>query len=178
MKTQLVLAICLALILGSCENDLAKVRSLKTDEHSPSEVLTDAIVLYSDSAILKARLSAPKMEHYIHDEPYVELTEGINLVFYNQYGDITSHLTANYAINFEKEARLEAKGDVVLINEDGEKLNTEYLIWNQRTEQIYSHVFVKITTADEIIMGDGFQAHQSFDKFKISDIHGTILVKE
>jgi len=178
LKTANLLSLCLALILGSCENDLAKVKSLKTDEHSPTEVLTDAVVLYSDSALVKARLAAPKMEHYVGKESYVELTEGINLVFYNQYGEITSHLTANYAINFEQEGRLEAKGDVVLINEIGEKLNTEYLIWNQRTEQIYSEEFVKITTADEIIMGDGFESNQSFTNFKITHIHGTILVEE
>ena len=148
------------------------------DEKFPADVLSDAVVLYSDSAILKARLTAPKMEHYLGKEPYVELTEGINLVFYSEDGEITSHLTANYAINYERQDRMEAKGDVVLINEVGEKLNTEHLIWNQKEERIYSEEFVKITTADEIIWGEGFESNQSFTNFKIKHIKGTILVED
>lgn len=154
------------------------VKSFIEGEKFPAEVVQDAIVLYSDSGIVKVRLTAPKMEHYYEKRPYVELTEGINLVFYNSYGKVTSHLTANYAINYENEGRLEAKGDVILINEVGEKLNTEHLIWLQKEEKIFSEVFVKITTADEIIMGDGFESNQSFTKFKITHIKGTLLVDE
>ena len=178
MKTRLLQAISLLLVLGSCENDLAVVESLHIDEKYPAEVLHDAVVLYSDSAITKARMTAPKMEHYMGKEPYIELTEGINLVFYDDYGDITSHLTANYAINYEQEDRMEARSDVVLINVAGEKLNTEHLIWNQKKGIMYSEEFVKITTADEIIWGEGFESNQSFTNFKIKHIKGTILVED
>jgi len=178
LKAPLLLLLSLSLLFCSCENDLAIVKSLMVDEKFPSEVLSDAVVLYSDSAILKARLTAPKMEHYLEKDPYVELTEGINLVFYSEDGKITSHLTANYAINYERQNRMEAKGDVVLINEAGEKLNTEHLIWNQKEERIYSEEFVKITTADEIIWGEGFESNQSFTNFKIKHIKGTILVED
>ena len=178
MKASLLLLLSLSLLFCSCENDLTIVKSLTVDEKFPSEVLSDAVILYSDSAILKARLTAPKMEHYLEKDPYVELTEGINLVFYSEDGKITSHLTANYAINYERQNRMEAKGDVVLINEAGEKLNTEHLIWNQKEERIYSEEFVKITTADEIIWGEGFESNQSFTNFKIKHIKGTILVED
>lgn len=178
MERVLILLLCFTLLFCSCENDLAVVNSFSVGEDFPTEVITDAVVLYSDSAIVKVRLTAPKMEHYFVEEPYIELTEGINLVFYNEYGEMTSHLTANYAINFESEGRLEAKGDVVLINELGERLNTEHLIWKQNEEKIYSEKFVKITTADEIIMGEGFESNQSFTNFKITHLKGTILVEE
>ena len=179
MKHFAYLLIFLPMVFNSCENDLAKVKSLTAGEKFPTEVVKDAVVLYSDSAILRVRLTAPKMEHYHEEEePYVELTEGINLVFYNELGEVTSHLTADYAINYVQFGRLEAKGNVVLINEIGEKLNTEHLIWKQREERIYSEEFVKITTAEEIIWGNGFESNQSFTNFKIKDIRGTIMVEE
>ncbi|HIN39145.1 MAG TPA: LPS export ABC transporter periplasmic protein LptC, partial [Flavobacteriales bacterium] len=84
---------------------------------------------------------------------------------------------ANYAISYEKKGTMEAKGNVVLINEIGEKLNTEYLIWNQKEAKIFSDKFVKITTKDEIIMGEGFESNESFTNFKIHHIKGTILVE-
>ena len=87
---------------------------------------------------------------------------------------IQSRLTADYAIRFEKQGKMEAKGNVVLVNELGETLNTEHLFWNENTGKIYSYEFVKITTADEIIMGDGFESNQNFTQFKIHKIKGTI----
>lgn len=60
----------------------------------------------------------------------------------------------------------------------GEKLNTEHLIWNEDSAKIYTDEFVKITTTDEIIMGEGMEANQDFSKWKIYKIRGTINVKE
>jgi LPS export ABC transporter protein LptC len=73
---------------------------------------------------------------------------------------------------------VEAKKNVVVINEKNEKLNTEHLIWNEKTKKIYSDEFVKITTPDEIIYGTGFEADQDFSRYKIMNIKGTITVKK
>jgi len=37
---------------------------------------------------------------------------------------------------------------------------------------------VKITTADEVIYGDGLESNQDFTKYKIKNIKGTIHLKE
>jgi hypothetical protein len=73
---------------------------------------------------------------------------------------------------------LEAKGNVVIINEKGEKLNTEHIVWDQKKETINSDVFVKITTNTEILMGDGLESNQSFTKYKILKIRGIINLKD
>ena len=59
-----------------------------------------------------------------------------------------------------------------------EILNTEHLIWLQKEEKIYTEEFVKITTPDEIIYGDGLEANQQFTKYRIKNIKGTIAVDE
>jgi hypothetical protein len=73
---------------------------------------------------------------------------------------------------------MEAKKDVVVVNEKGEKLMTEYLVWDEKTGKIFSNEFVKIITADEIIMGNGFESNQDFSRYKIFDIKGTIKLKK
>jgi LPS export ABC transporter protein LptC len=72
---------------------------------------------------------------------------------------------------------LEAKNDVVVINENGEKLNTEQLFWDQKEQKITSNTFVKITRKTEIIMGDGLESNQDFTRYKIKKIRGTLQVK-
>ena len=46
------------------------------------------------------------------------------------------------------------------------------------SSKIYSDEFVKITTEDEIIMGEGMEANQDFTKWKIHKIKGVINVEE
>ena len=73
---------------------------------------------------------------------------------------------------------MEAKRNVVVVNEKGEKLNTEHLIWEEEGDRITSDAFVKITTADEILMGEGLESNQSFTKYRIKKIKGTIRLKD
>ena len=98
--------------------------------------------------------------------------------FYDPQMEVSSTLTSNYAIRKEKENTIEAKDDVVVVNVKGEKLNTEQLIWNERTSKIYSNEFVKITTPDKIIFGNGFESNQDFTNYKIFSIKGTINITQ
>jgi hypothetical protein len=66
----------------------------------------------------------------------------------------------------------------VVVNNKGEKLNTEHLIWDRRADRISSDRFVKITTADEILMGDGLESNGNFTRYKILKIRGTLRIRE
>ena len=91
---------------------------------------------------------------------------------------VTSELKAKYAIHYENESKWEAQKDVVVINEKGDQLNTEKLVWNEREEKLTSDEHVKITTAEEIIYGKGFEANQDFSRYKIFNVKGRITVKK
>ena len=67
---------------------------------------------------------------------------------------------------------------MVTIDVDGDQLSSEHIIWTSKTQKISSDDFVKITTADEIIYGDGFEANQDFTDYKISHIKGVISIDE
>jgi lipopolysaccharide export system protein LptC len=63
---------------------------------------------------------------------------------------------------------------VEVMNVKGERLNTEELHWDQKSGKIYTDKFVRITTADQIIMGDGMTANQTFTEWEINRYRGTI----
>ena len=74
---------------------------------------------------------------------------------------------------------MEAHSNVVVNNyETDEQLNTEELIWDQRKEFIYSNKFVKITTGDGVLYGDGLESDQTFSSRRIINPSGEILVDE
>jgi hypothetical protein len=66
----------------------------------------------------------------------------------------------------------------VVINKEGEVLNTDQLFWDERLKIIYSNAFVKITRPNEVIMGEGFEADETFSRWKIKKIQGTIYLQD
>lgn len=166
------------IICFGCENNIKEVEQLTKVENIPLKKGKNVELIYSEDAAVKIKVSAPKMEEYANEEPYLEMSEGIKVVFYDSLKQVNTTLTANYAIHRIAKNIMEAKNDVVVVNEKGEQLNTEHLVWSQDSAKIYSDEFVKITTTDEILMGEGFEANEDFTKWKIHKIKGTINLKE
>lgn len=170
---------CIALFPSAfiaCENDLERVKLVTGRDRLPVEVSTGMTILYSDSGLVKVRIAAAEMHRFDSDSPYTELPKGVKVEFFGPDLTITSTLTSRYAIRKDRDQITEARTDVVVINQKGEKLNTEHLVWDEQKARIYSNEFVKITTPDKIIYGDGFEADQSFTNYKIYKIKGTINI--
>lgn len=178
-NSRIVLAyIAISLAFTACENDIEQVNLITSKKKIPSESGKNVLIVYSDSARIKMKLNAAQLDHYDGENAYVEFPKGVNVFFYNDQNKLESNLKANYAIRYEKSNMMEAKNNVIVINNKGEKLNTEHLFWDEKKEQIYSDVFVKITTKTEIIMGEGLESNQDFSKYKFKKIKGTINVKQ
>src|SRR5690606_41136095 len=61
-----------------------------------------------------------------------------------------------------------ATGDVEVNSyEKDQKLNTEELFWRRDKGEIYTDKFVRIETAEEILLGEGLTATQDFSSYKI-----------
>lgn len=173
----IIVFLSLSLLLA-CENDVEKINFLTGKKLVPLESTRNITLIFSDSGLVTARLISPLVERYEGDTSFVEFKEGLNLEFFNNDKQVESRLMAKYAIKYNQSGVMEAKNKVEVLNQKGEVLNCEHLVWNQSTHQIYSNTFVKIRTADEIIFGDGFESNEDFSKYKIKKIRGTINLKD
>ena len=173
----LLLLLVIAVMTG-CKSDLETIEAVTRMDEGPLESAFDIEVVYTDQAIVRMILQAPQMDRYDHEEKYLEMPQGLYVVFYDTLMKQTSSLSAKYAISFDDLEIIEARDDVIVINEKGEKLNTEQLIWDQKNEIIYSEKFVRITTEDEVTYGEGFRADERFDTWEISNPRGTIRVED
>lgn len=175
LKALIVLAF-LGMALCSCKNKMEDIEAITFVDTFPQETVKNVEIIYSDSAKVKAILKAPLYKRYVGKNPYIEMPKGVNVIFYDSIMRVKTHLTAKYAIKYDKKNVMEAKNDVVVVNEKGEKLNTEKLIWDENRRKIYTDVFVKITTNDKIIYGEGMDADDSFLKWKIQKVSGTFYI--
>ena len=169
--------ICCLLSLVSCKNSLEEAKLIISRANVKIEKGKDVQINYSDNGVVRIQASGPTVTRYNTEKPYLEFSDGIQILFYNEAHAVDSKLTAKYATAIENSKSMTARDSVVVINNKGEILNTDELIWDEDKKIIYSNSFVKITTADEIIYGNGMTANENFTDYEIKHITGTIKVK-
>ncbi len=160
-------------MLFSCQSDLQTIDELTRVDEGPMESVFNVEMVYTDQGHTRMIMNAEQMDRYEGEEPYLELPLGLHVQFYDTLGNKTSSMSSRYAISYDDPEIIEAHNDVVVVNEAGERLNTEKLIWDQKEEIIYSDKFVKITTEDEVLYGEGFESDERFDRWKITSPRGT-----
>ena len=165
-------------LLGSCENDIAKIKEFSNTEDMPEITAEGYEVLYYDSTVIRSKLQTPEMTiHSKEKEPYTEFSKGVLLSQFDSNMNITSNITAQYAKYFQTEERWEAKNKVVAINQKGDTLKTEYLVWDQKKAKIYSDQFVKIIQKDgQVTTGTSFESNQDFSEYVIKNLTGKMYV--
>lgn len=172
-----IAAIALVAMLFACQPDLKTIENITRKDNMPVESATDIRILYSTHGVLQMIMEAPLMDRFEGEEPYMELPSGFVMTFFDSLGRETSFISANYAIQYQKDELIDARNDVVVRNmETGEQLNTEQLIWDQKNELIYTEKFVKITTEEEVLYGDGFESDERFTQWIIRNPRGTFYV--
>lgn len=166
-----------AFLFNACESNIEKIQAFISPEDLPTVEAYSFETMFTDSGEVRFSIKAPKLLRYEGEgKPYVEFPQGIELVKYDANQKIISSITANYAKQFEKEDRWEAKNNVIATNAQGDTLKTEHLIWEEKEERIHTEEFVRIIRADQIISGIGFQSDQSLQNWRIKNPKGTIYI--
>ncbi|HRF77342.1 MAG TPA: LPS export ABC transporter periplasmic protein LptC [Chitinophagales bacterium] len=162
------------LVLSSCVNDMDEVNKTSKLAEPGVERGKNIELFYSEDGRVKVKVTAPAVTRVLAAPPYTEFTEGLKVDFYNDSLRVTSWLTANYGIRYESDGKTVLKNDVQVLNENNEHLSTEELIWDERKHIIYTEKFVKITTPDQVIYGEGMEADEQLTTYRIKKPQGTI----
>lgn len=170
------------LLLAACSSSTTRqdLEDYHTQADSLSvETATGVVLRYTDSARLKALITAPLTKRYPQaDEPYIEMPEGLKARFFDENGVENSWLRASYGKNFEQRKLVELRNQVHVKNKEGEELESEELFWDQRSKKIYTDKFVKITRKDELIYGEGLESNETFTRYRIKRPSGRVKLKE
>lgn len=164
----------------SCErNNIEKINTITSELNAPSIAVTNTEIIYSKNALIEVKIKSKQINRYIDiEKPYTEFPKGLYVEFYDSTQTVTSYIKANYCIYDETTKIWTAENDVVAVSEEGNTLNTEYLIWDQQKEKVHSDRYVRMTNKEgDIIHGKGFEANQDLSNWKIKKISGKISVK-
>ena len=167
-------------VLSACQNNTKEIDEItKKEAIFPTEHGKKVEILYTDSGLVKVRLTAPIMNHYTYNvkEHYTEMPKGLFVEFFNEHSEIKTTLKANYGVRYEDTKKTEVKYKVQVTNVNGEVLNTEQLFWDEATHKIYTKEFVKIITKKDVLNGNGLTANEDFTDWEIGTPTGTLTTE-
>ncbi len=169
------------ILLGSCENDIERV-GLLTDETLIPKIKGNQIeVIYSDSARVKVRITAPLFMNFPDlERPYMEFPKGMDVFFYGDSLKLESSIRADYTIYYTKERLWHATGNVIARRlSNGDELNTEEMYWDEQKEFIYSNAYTRVQNEDGTFYGkEGFTSDQHLNNWQLIGTSGTVTVPD
>lgn len=172
-----LLLFCLGAV--ACHNLKKETRQVFTQDDVAVEVAQNVEILYSDSAVVRVRVTGPLMHNHIdRDDPRQEFPAGVKIEFLEPNLSIKSTIIAKTATRYQEKGRIIARDSVVLTTAKKEKLETEELIWDEKMAKVFTEKFVKVTRPGEIIYGFGLEAEQDFSYWKITVPKGRIKVDQ
>lgn len=170
-----VILVVVSFISFSCGDDL-KDPDKEEKYEGPLIENVDVTTIYSDSAKVLVKLKAPVQQEFESGDAI--FPKGFFVEFYED-GKVTSTLKANYGELQRSTNMYVARGNVVMKNiVKKESLETEELFWNQSKDRIYTDKFVKITTPERVIMGQGLETNQQFFPYSFHKVTGTLELTE
>jgi LPS export ABC transporter protein LptC len=75
---------------------------------------------------------------------------------------------------YEHNKNVIIRDSIVIINQKGEQLKTEELVWNEQLRKFFTNKPVQIKTASQMIYGNGLEANEDFSYYQITQIKGIV----
>ena len=168
--------------LCCCTNSIEEVARLNQPDTLPDMYAKDVSISESESGRIKYTLTAPLLRRYDENEKIItRFPEGFKVVLFDSLdpGIVRTQITAEYGINDEDKRTMVASRNVIIINYlKDEKLNTEYLVWDQNLKMVSTDKMVTITTPDKILYGEGMESDESFYNWVIKKPRGEMYIKD
>ena len=162
--------ISLLFLSTSCTNDPHLVSELFEDKNLPIEIIEKSNLIHTENGLIK-------LERFVDDSSRLLFSNGFEVIFYDDSSNIISNLKAKNAIVDEVNNIMRASSSVVLSNKT-KTLETEYLIWDEKKDKIFTENDVIITTEKEKIYAKGFSSDPNFNDYTLNKISGKMYISE
>ena len=173
----ILFTVVLTLSLSSCFEKEKKLAELEVYE-GPLYESENVKIQFTDSTVVRVIINGAKQLQ--HQNGDIEFPEGIDITFFDRFGEKTSQLTAQRGYKENDSNLYHATGDVFVNNlQYKQTLKTEELFWDPEKEEIYSDKFVIVETETQFIQAEGMTAPQDFSTYEFTNpTESRIIVKE
>jgi LPS export ABC transporter protein LptC len=132
----------------------------------PAQQLFDTTMRFYDLYGLQGELTAPRVDQYISRNVFV-MPLGFSMVTWDSLGNENVTIVADSGSIAEKQRDIRAVGNVVVTSQDGLRLETDILQWDNRRQRIFTEDSVRFTTATDTLFGIGFVSNRNLTNWEI-----------
>ncbi|TYR38092.1 LPS export ABC transporter periplasmic protein LptC [Sphingobacterium phlebotomi] len=149
-KLSLPLYVLLGTILFmACENDLRDVEKIANIQQEENvNISKDVTVIYSDSAKVKAELTAPELREYPDSIAMYEFQKGVLIRFFDEESQESQRIRSEYAVQKIEEGLTEFRKNVVITMANGSIIKTEELFYDEKKQIYYNTVPITFDMKD------------------------------
>ncbi|MCP4632304.1 MAG: LPS export ABC transporter periplasmic protein LptC [candidate division Zixibacteria bacterium] len=170
-KLSFMLLVIVLVINGCANTDQQPINN--TNKEFPESEVHDATIIFTVKGVRNTVVLADYIAKYSGKKE--TFARNIKSDFYDEDGMHTSYLVADSGWIEEEPQSMEVLGNVMVVNEEGIKLETESLRWDPNLNKIITDDFVKITRGNDILTGYGLQTDQNLHDIEIlKDVKGQI----
>ena len=84
-------------------------------------------------------------------------------------------ITSHYAFINEKENKINAFGDVIVVADNGQQLFTDSLLWDNKLDKIFTDASLTFISGNlDTLYGTGFESNIDLTNWKITKPKGSI----
>ena len=161
-----------------CEDSASTLEQINRFNENPVGIAYDIKMTYTDSAKVKAILTAPVNLDYTHlSFKYSEFPKGLKIIFYNDQNQENT-VIADYGILYNQTKIVDLKGNVVLFSHDGSRLEIEQMYWDAEKEWLFSEYPFNFENEDYDLAATRLDTNKEFSKFQTGKLTGIIAVEE
>ncbi len=131
---------------------------------SADQVIFGGSTVLTNQGVSNGRLLSDTM--FVYDDGSRLDLRRVNVTFFTGQGIKDGVLTSKTGAYNTRLQRLEARGDVVVIRDDGKQLMTPQLVYDQARNQIFSDTSFTFVEPARQITGIGFESDPHFSTFK------------
>ena len=156
-----------ALLFVSCDDSNSTPLG-ELNRNVADRTIVEAFLVYKDSGRVTMELKSPLIEEFtLIDSPYTIMRKGVNIKFWNSNNPEANFLKADWAKIIDRKKFYEGKGNVEMINNDGDTLRTEHIYWDNLNRRIFTQDTVTIKRIDGTIniSNHGLTATEDFKEF-------------
>lgn len=166
------------ILFFSCDDGSSTLKQINQFNENPVGIAYDIHMTYTDSAEVKAILTAPLNLDYTHlSFKYSEFPEGLKIIFYNNNNEENT-VVADYGILYNQTKIVDLQGNVVLLSDDGSRLETSQMYWDSEKEWLFTEQPFTFKNINYDMAAIRLDTNKEFSKFQTGNLTGTMSVKE
>ena len=166
---QLLIYLYFALVAALITSCTQQGTLLVIDENAPAQVMINATIQHTDSGRLQMVMWGEEIWNFDDEDETQEFPSNVKATFYDEFGNMTTIITANEGTNRQRKQLMNLRGNVIIQDlRDGKRTYTEDFWWDQDKGEIYSDVPVKqVWTCGTIQRGTAFRADEQMHNWDI-----------